>query len=92
MHYKALQKKQLRLAKKKAQNFPEHQSANIPSNVVFQDKMAGSDEGDSAPVLDALPDFSTPERNSRKELEARNDWTENNDSLELTRKRMEERW
>ena len=68
MYYK---KKQLRLAKKNAQNFPEHQSANIPSNVVFQDKMARSDEGDSRPVLDALPDFSSPERNNRKELEER---------------------
>merc|ERR1712198_734952 len=72
------------LARNEVQNFPERQSPNIPTNESFNE--------DSGPVLDALPDFSTPERNSRKELEARNDWTENNDSLELTRKRMEERW
>ena len=33
--------------------------------------MARREEEDSGPVLDALPDFSTPERNSRKELEER---------------------
>ena len=73
-----------KLARNEVPNFPERPSPNIPTNESFNE--------DSGPVLDALPDFSTPERNSRKELEARNDWTENNDSLELTRKRMEERW
>ena len=54
--------------------------------------MGRREEADSWPVLDGSPDSSTPERNSRKELETRNDWTENNDSLELTRKKMMERW
>ena len=63
-----MEQKQLRFDRKKAQNFPELPSANIPSNVAFQDKMARSDERDSGPALDTLPDFSTPERNSRKEL------------------------